>query len=118
MSVNRVFVDACNVKLSDCKDLVNYISRYQIVFAKLFSLITEESLVSRKSIEMTLQRSLLWHLSKGYSALVLAIKTTWTDETTNLFNNIFQIIRHAKINKGNEEDIMENSSKVLASRAP
>ncbi len=59
MSVSRVFVDACNVKLSDCKDVVDYTSRYQIAFDKLLSLITEESWMPRKSIEMTLQGSLL-----------------------------------------------------------
>ncbi len=54
MSVNQMFVDACNVKLSDCKDVVDYTSRYQIAFDKLLSLITEESWMSRKSIQMAL----------------------------------------------------------------
>lgn len=67
---------------------------------------------------MTLQKSLLQYLSKGYSALVSAIKTTWTDKTTNLSDTILRFIRHAKINKINEENTMENSSKILATRAP
>lgn len=119
MSVSRVFVNACNVKLSDCKDVVDYTSRYQIAFDKLLSLITEESWMSRKSLEITLQGSLLRHLGKGYSALVSAIETTWTDKTTDLSDTILRIIRHAEINKGNEEDLPESSSKVvLAARTP
>ncbi len=43
ISVSRVFLDTCNVKLLDCKDVVDYKSRYQIAFDKLLSLITEES---------------------------------------------------------------------------
>ena len=64
MSISRVFVDACNVKLLDCKDVVDYKSRYQIAFDKFLSLITEESWISRKSIEMALQGSLLRHLER------------------------------------------------------
>lgn len=116
MSVSRVFVNACNVKLSDCKDVVDYTSRYQIAFDKLLSVINEESWMSRKSIEMTLQGSLLRYLGKGYSALVSAIETTWTEETTDLSDTILRIIRHAEINKENEEDMAENASKVLATR--
>lgn len=118
MSVSRVFVDACNVKLSDCKDIVDYTSRYQVAFDKLLSLINEESWISRKSVEMILQGSLLRHLGKGYSALVSAIETTWTDETTNLSDTILRIIGHAEINKWNEEDTAENSNKVLAVKTP
>ncbi len=119
MSVSRVFVDALNVKPSDCKDVVDYTSRSQIAFDKLLSLITEESWMSRKSIEMAIQRGLLRHLGKGYSALVLAIKTTCTNETTDLSHTILRIIRHAEINKGNKEDSTENPSKVvLATRTP
>lgn len=112
-----MFVDAWNVKLSDCKDVIDYTSHYQIAFNKLLSLITKESWLSKKSIKMTLQKSLLQHLGKGYSALVSAIETTWTNETTNLSNTILRIICYAKINKRNEENTMENSSKVLATRA-
>ena len=119
MSVSRMFVDACNVKLSGCKDVVNYTSRYQITFDKLFSPITEESWMSRKNIEMALKGSFLRHIEKGYSALVSAIKTTWTDETTDLSDTILRITCHAEVNKGNEEDSTENPSKVvLATRTP
>ncbi len=116
MSVTRIFIDACNVKLSDCKDVIDYTSRYQIVFDKILSLINEDSWMSKRSIEMTLQRSLLRHLGKDYSAVVSAIETWWTEETTNLSDTILRIIRHAEIKKGNEEDSTENV-KVLATGA-
>ena len=103
MSVSQVLVDVCNVKLLDCKEVVDYTSRYQVAFDKLLSLINKESWMSRKSVKMTLQNSLLQHLGKSYSTLVSAIKTTWTDKTTNLSDTILRIIRHAKFNKENKK---------------
>ena len=119
MSISQVFVDALNVKPSDCKDVVDYTSRSLIAFDKLLSLISEESWMSRKSIEMAIQGGLLRHLGKGYSALVSAIETTCTNKTTDLSHTILRIIRHTEINKGNKEDSTENPSKVvLATRTP
>lgn len=43
MSVTRVFVDACNIKLSDCKDIVDYTNRYQIAFNNILSLVGADS---------------------------------------------------------------------------
>ena len=110
MSVIRIFSDACNVRLLDCKDVVDYTSRYQIAFDKILSLINEneDSWISKKTIEMTLQGNLLRHLGKDYSALVSAIETTWKEETTDLADTILRIIRHAEINKGNEKDTANN----------
>lgn len=82
MSVSRIFMDACSVRLSDCKDIIDYTSRYQITFDKILSLTNEDSWMSKKTIEMTLQGSLLRHLGKDYSALVSAIETAWKDETS------------------------------------
>lgn len=113
MSISQVFVNTCNIKLLNCKNVVDYTSCYQIAFNRLLSLIIKKSWISKKSIEIALQRSFLWHLGKSYMALVLAIKTTWTDETIDLSNTILRIICHAKINKRNEKDSMENLSKVV-----
>lgn len=74
--------------------------------------------MSRKKIEIILQRSLLQYLGKSYFALVSVIKTMWIEEIINLFDTILRIIRHAKINKENEEDMTGNASKVLATRTP
>lgn len=43
MGINQVVVDACNIKLSECKNVVNHISYYQIAFDKPTSIILEES---------------------------------------------------------------------------
>ena len=64
---------------------------------------------------MILQKSLLRHLVKEYSALVSAIKTSWTEESTNLAETILQIIYYAEIIKRNIEDSVENT-KVLVTR--
>lgn len=110
MSITRIFSDACNVRLSECKDVVDYTSRYQIAFDKILSIINdnEDSWISRKTIEITLQGNLLRHLGKDYSALVSAIETSWTEETTDLGDTILRVIRHAEINKGNEKDTANN----------
>lgn len=117
MSVSHIFIDACNVKLLEYKDIIDYISQYQIAFDKLISLISKDSQISKKSIKMTLERRLLQHLGKNYSVLVSAIKTMWIEKITNLSNTIFRIIRYTEINKGNKEDMAENT-KVLAARVP
>lgn len=37
----RMFCDACNKKLSDCGNIINYISRDQIAYNKILSLIED-----------------------------------------------------------------------------
>lgn len=53
---------------------------------------------------MILQKKLLRYLGKDYAALVSAIETNWKDETTDLADTIFQVIRYAEINKSNNKD--------------
>lgn len=122
MSITRIFCEACNIKLSDCKDVMDYTGRYQVAFDKIQSLITEDSWMSKRIVEMTLQGSLLRHLGREYSALISAIETVWRDETTNLGDTILRVVRHAEITKGNEEDNADyTNAKVLAAnihRAP
>ena len=101
MSVIQIFSDTCTVKLSECKDIIDYTNRYQAAFDKITSLTTEDGWMSRKTIEMTLQGNLLRHLSKDYSALILAIETKWKEKPTSLSDTILKVICHAKINKGN-----------------
>lgn len=67
----------------------------------------------KKTIKMALQKSLLWHLGKDYSALVLAIKMMWKDKITNLSDIIFWVTHYAKINKENKKNNILNT-KVLA----
>lgn len=99
MSVTRIFCEACNIKLSDCKDVMDYTGRYQVAFDKIQSLITKDSWMSKRTVEMALQGSLLRHLGRDYSALAPAIETVWRDETTDLGDTILRVIRHAEITK-------------------
>ncbi len=110
MSATCTFAEALNTKLSDCKDVVEYTNRYQIAFDKILSLLNDDSWMSKKTVEMTLQGSLLRHLGKDYSALMSAIETTWTDETTDLQDTILWVIRHAEINKDNDHGVAVNAS--------
>ena len=122
MSVTRIFCEAYNVKLLDCKDVMDYTGRYQVAFDKIQSLIGPNSWMSKKTVEMALQGSLLRHLGKDYLALVSAIETVWEDGNTNLSDIIFRVTRHAEINRGNAEDNADTpNTKVLAAniqRAP
>lgn len=43
MSVIRIFSEACNIKLSDCKYIMDNIDHYQVTFDKIQSLITKGS---------------------------------------------------------------------------
>lgn len=115
MSVRRIFSKVCSIKLSDCKDDIDYIGRYKVVFDKIQSLITEGLWISKKTDKIVLQKSLFWHLGRNYSALVTVIETVWKDETTNLSDTIFWVIRHTEINKDNEEDSADvSNAKILA----
>lgn len=81
----------------------------------IVSLTSENGRMSRKTIEMTLQRKLLHHLGKDYSALVSAIETRWKEDTINLSDTILRIIRHAEINKGSAQDTKKPQSLSPAS---
>lgn len=59
MSIIKIFYKTYNIKLSDCKDVMNYINCYQMAFDKIQSLITKGSWMSKKTIKMALQRNLL-----------------------------------------------------------
>ena len=115
ISVTRIFCEVCNVKLLDCKDVMNYTGRYQVVFDKIQSLIGPNSWMSKKTVEIAFQRSLLRHFDKNYLALVSAIKTVWEDRNTNLSNIILRVTCHAEIQRGNVEDNADTpNTKVLA----
>lgn len=76
MSISSIFVDTYNIRLSECKDIIDYIDQYQITFNNFISLINKDLWMSKKNIKMTLQETLFRHLGKDYSALVSAIKTS------------------------------------------
>ncbi len=113
MSVICVFSDTCTIKLWECKDVLEYTSRYQIAFDKITSMITENGWMSQKTVEMTLQGNLPRHLGIDYSAFVSAIETEWKEETTNFSDTILRVIWHAKINKENAQDVAGNTKALL-----
>lgn len=98
------------MKFLNCKNIINYTNRYQIVFDKIFSLINEKKdfWISKKFIEITFQKNFLKHFGRNYFVLVLAIKTMWKEKITNLANTILKIIRYAKIKKENKKNIANN----------
>lgn len=70
--------------------------------------------MSKKTVEMALQESLLWYLGKNYSTLVSAIETVWKDKTINLSDTILRVTCYAEIDKGNEEDSVPNAKVLTA----
>lgn len=88
ISVTRIFLDTYVVKLLDCTDVINYTSHYQIPFNKLLSLFNNKFQMSKKTLEMILQRSLLCHFGRNYTAFVSAIGINWKNKITNRANII------------------------------
>lgn len=74
MNVPKIFLDIYTMRLLECKDIIDYTSWYQIAFDKLFSLLSNNSWISKKTIKMILQGSLLRYLGTDYLALILAIE--------------------------------------------
>ncbi len=111
MTVTRVFSNACNVKLSDYRNIIDYTSRYQIAYNKILSLIGENlTWILKKTVELILQGNLLKHLGKDYLALVTTIKTEWKEETTNLSDTVLKVVKHAEINKKNVRNTASSAS--------
>lgn len=75
LSMSYIFVDMYNIKFLECKDVINYTGQDQIAFDKIISLTSKEFWMSKKNIEMMLQKSLLRHFGKDYFTLVSIIKT-------------------------------------------
>lgn len=59
MSVTCTFADALNMKFSDCKNVVEFTSQYQIAIDKILSLLNKDSWMSKKTVEITLKNSVL-----------------------------------------------------------
>ncbi len=54
ITITCIFSNACNVKLSDCRNIIDYTSHYQIAYDKILSLIGENSIwISKKTVELT-----------------------------------------------------------------
>lgn len=111
----RIFLDVCNGRILDCKNVIDYTNSYRIAFHKIFSLINEnkDSWISKKIINMTLQENLLRHFGKYYSTLVSAIQTMWKEETMDVVNTITQIICYAEISQGNERNTADNVNALI-----
>lgn len=54
ISITRIFCVACNIKFSDCKDVMNYTGRYYVAFDKIKSLIRQNSEMSKKTVKIAL----------------------------------------------------------------
>lgn len=110
MTVICIMCDSCNIKLSDYKNIIDYISRYQIAYNKILSLIGDNSAwILKKTIELTLQGNFFKHLSKKYLALVITIETEWREEITSLSDTVFRVIIYMEINIGNERDMVSST---------
>ncbi len=113
MSTSQIIYDATTKKLSDFKNVHEYISHYQVSFDKVVNLLTGgNSSYTRKSTEMYFQATMFMNIGVEYLALVSSIQKDWKDENTNLAEAILQIIRHFEFMEGNEK------AKVMQTSAP
>lgn len=54
MSMTKIFLDTCAVKLFNYNNVIDYTSRYQIAFDKLLNLLNTKSWMFKKIIKITL----------------------------------------------------------------
>lgn len=54
INITYIFVNICNIKLFNCKNIINYTSQYQIVFDKILNLINKNSQIFKKNIMIIL----------------------------------------------------------------
>lgn len=54
MSMTHIFANALTTKLLNRKNIIEYISWYQIAFDKILSLLNKDSSMSKKTIKMNL----------------------------------------------------------------
>lgn len=74
MSTSRFIHEATTNKLSDFKNMHEYMSHYQASFNKVSSLLTETSAYTRKSTKTYFQAIMLINIRAEYSALVSVIQ--------------------------------------------
>lgn len=76
ITVTCIFSDTCNVKLSDYRNIIDYISCYQITYNKIFNYIRENlTKILKKTVKLILEKNLLKYFDKDYLALMIIIKT-------------------------------------------
>ena len=112
MSTSWIIYDTTTKKLSDFKNMQEYISYYQAFFDKVVNLLTKTSSYTRKSTEMYFQATILMNIGIEYLALVSSIQKDSKDKNTNLAEIILQIIRYFEFMKRNKK------AKVMQTSAP
>lgn len=84
MNIFYLIHETITKKLSDFKDLYEFISNYQVALDKVIGLLTAKSHYTQKNTEIYFKATILMNIGLKYSRLVFAIQKDQKDETTNL----------------------------------
>ncbi len=113
MSTSRILLEMAKTKLSDCKNIDEYISVYQAAYNQICGLMTEDSNLSIKEAGMLLQAVMLLNMGNEYAGIVSTIESEWKNRTTNLESTILRLVKYEAIRKGNEAVGIEQSAKTI-----
>ncbi len=101
MSISRLIMETMKLRLSDCKDINEYCSKYQEAFNTVCGLISTDTEIPAKVAEVLLQAGLLTGMENEYSSIVSVMETEWKMGTTNIAESAKKLVRFAKIRKAN-----------------
>lgn len=113
MSTSRILLETPKTKLSDCKDIDEYSSVYQVAYNQICDLTIEDSDLSTKRTGMLLQVAMLFNMGNEYAGIVSTIESKWKNEITDLESTIFHFVKYEAIWKGNEVASIEQSAKTI-----
>ena len=75
MSISGLIMETMKLRLSDCKDIHEYCSKYQEAFDTVCGLLPTDTEISAKAAEVLLQAGLLTGMENEYSSIVSMMET-------------------------------------------
>ena len=103
MSISRLIMETMKLRLSDCKDIHEYCSKYQEAFGTVCGLVSTDTEISAKAAGVPLQPGLLTEMENEYSSIVSMMETEWKMGTTNIAESAKKLVRFAEIRKENDQ---------------
>ncbi len=96
-------METMKLRLSDCKDIHEYCSKYQEAFDTVCGLVSTDTEISAKAAEVLLKAGLLTGMENEYSSIVSVMETEWKMGTTNIAESAKKLVCFAEIKKENDQ---------------
>ncbi len=103
MSISRLIMEIMKLRLSDCKDIHEYCSKYQEAFDTMCGFIPTDTEIHAKAAEVLLQAGIFTGMENKYSSIVSMMETEWKIDTTNIVESAKKLVRFAEIRKENDQ---------------